>query len=85
MRPVLPAAALRHSVFRPASRHRPLTPFNSPRFASSTTNATVEATQKKAQDALASAQKNAGKFWESAKKFLAPAGEKAGQMLGCAY
>jgi hypothetical protein len=42
-----------------------------------------ESTQKKAQDTLASAQKNASKLWESSKKYLDPLTEKAGQMLGC--
>jgi F-type H+-transporting ATPase subunit g len=69
-------------VFHPAVRRRP---FGTPRLASSSTNTTVEATQKKAQDALTSAQKNAGNFWEMAKKFVTPAGEKAGHLLGCAY
>ncbi|KIJ91747.1 hypothetical protein K443DRAFT_685758 [Laccaria amethystina LaAM-08-1] len=41
-----------------------------------------ESTQKKAQDTLASAQKNASKLWESSKKYLDPLTEKAGQMLG---
>jgi F-type H+-transporting ATPase subunit g len=42
-----------------------------------------ESTQKKAQDTLTSAQKNASKLWESSKKYLDPLTEKAGQMLGC--
>jgi F-type H+-transporting ATPase subunit g len=49
------------------------------RFAS--TNS--EGTQKKAQDALGSVQKNAEKAWETTKKALGPFGEKAGNMLGC--
>ncbi|KAJ3512214.1 hypothetical protein NLJ89_g3648 [Agrocybe chaxingu] len=47
------------------------------RFASTESTA-----QQKAQDALAAAQKNAGKAFESAKKLLEPLGEKAGQLLG---
>jgi hypothetical protein len=49
------------------------------RFASTNT----EGAQKKAQDALGSVQKNAEKAWETTKKALGPAGEKAGNMLGC--
>ncbi|KAF8956174.1 mitochondrial ATP synthase g subunit-domain-containing protein [Flammula alnicola] len=62
-----------HSLARQVLRQQ-----SSKRFASSTT----ESTQKKAQDALSAAQKNAGKFLESAKKFLEPVGDKAGQLLG---
>ncbi|KAF9542087.1 hypothetical protein CPC08DRAFT_717000 [Agrocybe pediades] len=35
-------------------------------------SSSTEATQKKGQDALAAAQKNAGKFLDGAKKFLKP-------------
>ncbi|KAF9551890.1 hypothetical protein CPC08DRAFT_714983 [Agrocybe pediades] len=44
-------------------------------------SSSTEATQKKAQDALAAAQKNAGKFLDGAKKFLEPLGDKVGQLL----
>jgi len=66
------------STFRQAVRSRP-PPSQSLRFASSTT----ETAQKKAQDALGSAQKTAEKLWESSKKILGPLGERAGTMLGC--
>ncbi|KAF5380517.1 hypothetical protein D9615_004743 [Tricholomella constricta] len=71
MRPVLPTT-LRHSVLRRA-------PANA-RFAS--TNPSVEAAQQKAKEALGSAQKNAGKAWEGAVKFLGPVGQRAGNLLG---
>ncbi|KDR72148.1 hypothetical protein GALMADRAFT_74382 [Galerina marginata CBS 339.88] len=71
-----PASLLRHSLARRALHSRRSAA--SKRFASSTT----EASQKKAQDALATAQKNASKFYESAKRFLEPAGEKVGNLLG---
>ncbi|KII84325.1 hypothetical protein PLICRDRAFT_167855 [Plicaturopsis crispa FD-325 SS-3] len=61
---------------RPAIRSR-LPPH---RLAS--TNASAEAAQKKAQEALGSAQKQAERLWESTKKFLGPVGEKAGNLLG---
>jgi len=64
----LPASLLRHA--------QQVRPRLARRFVSS------EATQKKAQETLASAQANAGKAWESSKKFLEPAGQKLGQMLG---
>jgi F-type H+-transporting ATPase subunit g len=76
------SSTLRHSLARSVFRSRKA-PFNGTRFASSNANASVEATQKKAQEALASAQQNAGKFWEGTKKFLEPAGQKLGQLLGC--
>ncbi|KAF9542044.1 hypothetical protein CPC08DRAFT_717016 [Agrocybe pediades] len=44
-------------------------------------SSSTEATQKKAQDALAAAQKNAGKFLDGAKKSLEPLGDKVGQLL----
>ncbi|KAF9456840.1 mitochondrial ATP synthase g subunit-domain-containing protein [Collybia nuda] len=75
------SSTLRHSLARSALRSKKA-PFNGTRYTSSNSNASVEATQKKAQEALASAQQNAGKFWESTKKFLEPAGQKLGQMLG---
>ncbi|KAI0761562.1 mitochondrial ATP synthase g subunit-domain-containing protein [Trametes elegans] len=50
------------------------------RFASSTPN--TEELQKKAQETLASVQKGLGKAFEAGKKFLGPAGEKAGNLLG---
>lgn len=71
MRTTLAASLLRH-----AQQARPRL---ARRFASN------EATQKKAQETLASAQANAGKAWEGTKKFLEPAGQKIGQMLGCTY
>jgi len=61
------------SAFRPALRQSA-----GRRFASTNT----EAAQKKAQDALGSLQRNAEKAWGSAKKFLGPVGEKAGNMFG---
>lgn len=81
MRLPLPNSLLRHSAARPAIRGK-WNPSSS-RFASSN----VETAQKKAQDALASAQKNAEKIIESSKNFLGPAGEKAGKILGgaCLY
>ncbi|KAF9542743.1 hypothetical protein CPC08DRAFT_716896 [Agrocybe pediades] len=64
------ASILRHSFTRQAfGQQRSLA---SKRLMSSST----EATQKKAQDALAAAQKNAGKFLDGAKKFLEPLGDK---------
>ncbi|KXN90578.1 ATP synthase subunit g, mitochondrial [Leucoagaricus sp. SymC.cos] len=39
-------------------------------------------TDKKAQDALADAQKAAGKAWENVSQFLRPAGQKLGNLLG---
>lgn len=51
------------------------------RFASNISEQT-EAAQKKAQDALANAQKTAEKVLESAKGYMGPAGEKAASMLG---
>lgn len=62
------------SSFRPVARQ-----VAGRRFASTST----EAAQKKAQDALGGAQKTAEQVWASAKKFLGPVGEKAGNMLGC--
>ena len=47
-----------------------------------TRNASSE-TEKKAQDVLASAQKQAGQLWESSKKALEPAGQRLGGLLGC--
>jgi len=70
-------SAVYTSTFRQAVRPRRL-PTQSSRFASSTT----ETAQKKAQDALGSAQKTAEKLWESSKTFLGPLGERAGTMLG---
>ncbi|KZP10460.1 hypothetical protein FIBSPDRAFT_833460 [Athelia psychrophila] len=61
------------SSFRPVARQ-----VAGRRFASTST----EAAQKKAQDALGGAQKTAEQVWASAKKFLGPVGEKAGNMLG---
>lgn len=54
------------------------------RFASNISEQT-EAAQKKAQEALANAQKTAEKVLESAKGYMGPAGEKAASMLGCAF
>lgn len=50
------------------------------RFASSTPSA--EEVQKKAQDALAQVQKGLGQAFETGKRFLGPAGEKAASLLG---
>ena len=65
----------RHSVARSVFRPRQTVPR---RYASSDS-------QKKSQEALASAQQNAGKLLEGVKKFLEPAGQKVGQLLGCTY
>lgn len=54
--------------------------FQQARFAS--TNPSAEAAQKKAQDALASAQKYAGQAVEQGKKFLGPFGEKLANVFG---
>ncbi|KAJ7595349.1 mitochondrial ATP synthase g subunit-domain-containing protein [Mycena floridula] len=69
------------SLARPVLR-RQWTKVNSKRFASTNANPSVEAAQKKAQDALASASKNAEKLLESSKKYIGPAGDAAGKMLG---
>ncbi|TFK35261.1 mitochondrial ATP synthase g subunit-domain-containing protein [Crucibulum laeve] len=69
------APLLRQTFARPLQRQ-------SKRFASQQTNASVEATQKKAQEALASAQQNAGKAWESAQKYAEPLTKKLGDLLG---
>lgn len=70
------SSILRHSVARTVLRPRRFTP-------AVRRQASTEATQKKAQETLASVQQNAGKFLDAAKKFLEPAGEKIGQLLGC--
>ncbi|KAJ2921586.1 hypothetical protein H1R20_g15508, partial [Candolleomyces eurysporus] len=75
MRSSLPLTLLRQSANRQALRQRAP---RSVRFASTNT----EAAQKKAQETLATAQVSAEKFLASAKKFLGPVGEKAGQLLG---
>ncbi|KAF8149152.1 mitochondrial ATP synthase g subunit-domain-containing protein [Crassisporium funariophilum] len=75
---MVPASLLRHSLARAALRQQQRFATSHPRFASSTS----EATQKKAQDALATAQKTAGQFLEGAKKFLEPVGHRVGQLLG---
>lgn len=62
-----PASTLRRAIRHPT------------RFASSTT---TEAAQKKAQDALGTAQKQAEQLFETAKKSLGPLGERIGIMLG---
>lgn len=80
--PLLPLSSVTRSItmrpftstLRPAVRQ-----MAGRRFASTNT----EAAQKKAQDALSGVQKNAEQIWASAKKFLGPVGEKAGNMLGC--
>ncbi|KAL0945217.1 hypothetical protein HGRIS_000729 [Hohenbuehelia grisea] len=84
MRPVLQAAPLRQFATRPVTRaQRSFTIRRAgQRFASSSTNPSVEATQKKAQDALGSLQKNAEKIWGTTKKLLEPVTDKAGQLLG---
>ncbi|KAF7768380.1 hypothetical protein Agabi119p4_7623 [Agaricus bisporus var. burnettii] len=64
------SAALRRSAARSAFR-RP----NGARFNSTST-------EKKAQDALAGAQKTAVKGWEKLVQFLGPAGQKLGNLLG---
>lgn len=67
------SAVLRRSIARSALR-RP----NGARFNSTST-------EKKAQEALAGAQKAAGKAWESVVQFLGPAGQKIGNLLGGTY
>lgn len=79
MRPSLPASLLRHSLARNTFHQQRAVAAK--RFATSST----EGAQQKAQDALASIQKNAGKFFGGVKNFLEPVGERAGQLLGCVY
>ena len=74
MRPAVPSFALGRSVHRSTLRQRIFT-----RNVSSGT----EGSQKKAQDALAGAQKQAGQLWESSKKALEPAGQRLSGLLGC--
>ncbi|KAF5341348.1 hypothetical protein D9758_016807 [Tetrapyrgos nigripes] len=74
-------------MLRPALRAvRRSHPARSSRFASSSSsgasNAQVEAAQKKAQEALASAQQTAGRVLDGAKKVAGPLGERVGSMLG---
>jgi F-type H+-transporting ATPase subunit g len=64
------SAAFRRSAARSVLR-RP----NGARFNSTSS-------EKKAQDALAGAQKTALKTWERLAQFLGPAGEKLGNLLG---
>lgn len=52
------------------------------RFASSTPGSSTEAAQKKAQDALASAQKFASEASAKGKQALGPVGERLGNLLG---
>ncbi|KAM6504032.1 Mitochondrial ATP synthase g subunit domain containing protein [Amanita muscaria] len=73
MRPALSSSTLRRAVKGNTLKHRIFT-----RNASSET----EGAQKKAQDALATAQKQAGQLWQSTKKFLEPAGQRFGGLLG---
>ncbi|PPQ69278.1 hypothetical protein CVT25_005935 [Psilocybe cyanescens] len=77
MRPAVPASLFRHSLARQALGQQRSAA--SKRFASS---ASESQAQKKAQETFASVQKNAGKFFESAQKFLGPAGDKLGNLLG---
>ena len=74
MRPAVPSFTLGRSVHRSTLRQRIFT-----RNASSGT----EGSQKKAQDALADAQKQAGQLWETSKKVLEPAGQRLSGLLGC--
>ena len=56
------------------------------RFASSTPGGnSTEAAQKKAEEALATAQKYAGQAVDAGKKELGPVGEKIGNLLGCTH
>ncbi|KAK2464144.1 hypothetical protein APHAL10511_003837 [Amanita phalloides] len=75
MRPVLPSSSsfLRRSVHSKTLTHRI--------FARNASSG-AEGSQKKAQDALASAQKHAGQVWEGTKKALEPAGQRFGSLLG---
>ena len=70
------------SLARPVLR-RQWNRLNSTRFASTNTNSNVQSAQQKAQDTLASAQKTAGRLFESSKKFLGPAGDAVTRLLGC--
>uniref|UniRef100_A0A8H8CF21 Uncharacterized protein n=1 Tax=Psilocybe cubensis TaxID=181762 RepID=A0A8H8CF21_PSICU len=72
MRPAVPASLLRHSLAR---QQRSVA---TKRYASTDSSQA----QKKAQETLASVQKNASKFFENAQKFLGPVGEKVGNLLG---
>ena len=72
------SVSIRQSLARFAIRRQPIhTP---KRFASSS-----ESQKKKAEDALATAQKISGKVFENAKKFLEPVGEQTGRLLGCVF
>jgi F-type H+-transporting ATPase subunit g len=71
-------STLSTSFFRQAARPRSSAPFTARRFASTSS----ENVQKKAQDTIGAAQKNAEKLWENAKKSLGPLGERVGNMLG---
>ncbi|KAF8800840.1 hypothetical protein BYT27DRAFT_7148204 [Phlegmacium glaucopus] len=68
-------ASVRQSLARFALRRQPI--HSSKRFASSS-----ESQQKKAQDALATAQKVSGKVFENVIKFLEPVGEQTGRLFG---
>lgn len=68
-----------HPVARQALRQRLPTHSFSKRFGSTT----AENTQKKAADALSTAQATALRFLHGAQKALGPIGEKAGNLLGC--
>ncbi|KAF8623294.1 hypothetical protein AX17_007466 [Amanita inopinata Kibby_2008] len=71
--PTLSSSVLRRSFARHALRQR---------IFSRNASSGPEAGQKKAQDALASAQKQAAQLWETTKKLLEPAGQRLGGMLG---
>ncbi|TFK64261.1 hypothetical protein BDN72DRAFT_846741 [Pluteus cervinus] len=86
MRPTFSTSTFRHSLASSrttlrANRSR----FTQQRFSSSTPGSSnsTDAAQKKAQEALASASKNATQLWESARtKVLEPVGQAVGKMLG---
>ena len=69
-----------HSFARQALRQRLPAQTLSKRFNSSTSE-----NAKKAQDALASAQATAARVLSGVQKALGPVGEKAGNLLGCAF
>jgi F-type H+-transporting ATPase subunit g len=57
--------------------------FRTPTNSAARRYASNEAAQKKAQEALSSAQENATKVLDGVKKLLEPVGQKFGQLFGC--
>ncbi|OCH94845.1 hypothetical protein OBBRIDRAFT_721909 [Obba rivulosa] len=75
--------AIVRQTARLAPRRIPRTPAHAPhRFASSSAPGGGADAQKKAQDALASAQKYWGEAVKTGKRLLGPVGERLGGMLG---